>query len=753
MNKFFLPIVFFLSALLFIRAEGQPSLTYKMANPRIYRSIGNGGAQRTRLQYDIFVKASATGTYFYGAQLAFICGTPTNFNNTTALAISYDLTTGILATTGAYIVSAQAWGVPATNFGMGVGINGILWAGSNVVDACVPLTTSYQLLCTLGVEISAAGASSGMAQLTFDLANMPGGTGETQTYMLSGETIGNPLHYYSNPARDLPEFSDLYLGRMYCNKWNWSEYSTSGLTVQPPVVWSNVNNTSIWDTTTFMGASGPAPQITATNCQINNLRIHGAARLKIVPGGQLTCSGATDINEPTGLCISSDATGTGSFIDNGTINYNTGGSAMAAQYLAVNKWHGYCIPISAAKTSRFINYYMKWYDNTVHHFKYVIDPAHIDSTMGPTGLGFMTWSASGTTGTNPVSPIGQLNTAFPLPISITVTRPTFPATTGLKFDDWNMIGNPFPSAVDLSSANITWNNVIHEAYFWDPGTGTYKVYIKGGSGTHTQFAPAQQGFFVRHDTITTIATNFVYVDNSVRTHNTEAFLKDDFSDMLRINVVNSTNSYSDIGIVRFSEGTTPGLDENIDALKLDGDADAPQLYFPVPGDHNLIVNVLPWTGINQVVPMSFKFTLDGSVTITATNLESFRNGTKIYLEDKKDASLKELSIMPDYTFTSLSTDDPNRFALHFYNPFFGIEGKNLAGMQIYSFEKYVYVRNLVKGTTKGTIEIFDLLGRKAFSGNLKDMELNKYLPGVNEGYYMVRVVTEDNAYTQKVYLQ
>ena len=74
-------------------------------------------------------------------------------------------------------------------------------------------------------------------------------------------------------------------------------------------------------------------------------------------------------------------------------------------------------------------------------------------------------------------------------------------------------------------------------------------------------------------------------------------------------------------------------------------------------------------------------------------------------------------------------------------------------MQIYSFEEYVYVRNLVKGTTKGTIEIYDLLGRKVFQGNLKDMELNKYLPGVNEGYFMVRVVTEVNSYTKKVYLK
>ena len=74
-------------------------------------------------------------------------------------------------------------------------------------------------------------------------------------------------------------------------------------------------------------------------------------------------------------------------------------------------------------------------------------------------------------------------------------------------------------------------------------------------------------------------------------------------------------------------------------------------------------------------------------------------------------------------------------------------------MQIYSFDEYVYVRNHVKGNTKGIVQIFDLLGRKVFQENLKEMDLNKYLPGVNEGYYMVRVITGDNSYTQKVYLK
>ena len=127
--------------------------------------------------------------------------------------------------------------------------------------------------------------------------------------------------------------------------------------------------------------------------------------------------------------------------------------------------------------------------------------------------------------------------------------------------------------------------------------------------------------------------------------------------------------------------------------------------------------------------------------------------TRIYLEDKKEGQTQELTVNPVYTFTASSDDDVNRFVIHFYNPNVGVDNKDLSGIQIYSFDDYVYVRNLVKGTTKGSIQIYDVLGKKVFSGILQDMELNKFMPGVMEGYYMVRVITADNSYTQKVYLK
>ncbi|HNW76805.1 MAG TPA: T9SS type A sorting domain-containing protein, partial [Bacteroidales bacterium] len=602
--------------------------------------------------------------------------------------------------------------------------------------AYCPMTTSYQTICRVYVPLL-PGAVSSTAGITFQPTGMDGQQFKYLATFPYNTLYGSPNVYESK------NFSDTYYGRIYSggvsSAWAKGPWTEFGGTVN----WATAQNTSVWDTTSA------AATITATGALVNGLRIHPGARVKLQPGAQLTASGATDINEDKGLWIASDATGTGSFIDNGTINYGTGADVVAQRYLTPDQWHGYCIPFTQVGTNPYIDYFMKWYNNTTHSYRYVIDPARTDSLLNSDGIGYMMWSSSSTTNTTPITSSGILNTGT---MSIPVVRSSYPAAPGQPYDNWNFIGNPYPSAVDLASSNITWNNTIQEAYFWSPGAGNYTTYIKAGGGTHSQYAPAQQGFFVRHDTTTTAATTFTYNNNSVRVHNTEAFLKEDLADMLTIGITNSVNGYSDLGVIRFSGETTLAMDENIDAEKLTGDADAPQLFFPVAGNHNLIVNVIPWASVNMTVPMSYTFSQTGNNLITVEGINSFKEGTKLFLEDKKENIIQDMVKTPEYQFSSTPQDDPARFVWHFTKSTIGID-ENDGGFRIYSFDQYFYIRNLVKGDTYGSVSVYDLLGRNVFTADLNNLEINKYNPGVNEGYYMIRVVTHDGVYTQKVYIK
>ena len=144
--------------------------------------------------------------------------------------------------------------------------------------------------------------------------------------------------------------------------------------------------------------------------------------------------------------------------------------------------------------------------------------------------------------------------------------------------------------------------------------------------------------------------------------------------------------------------------------------------------------------------------LNANNIISVEEIETFNEGTQIYLEDKKENNMQDMVANPVYQFSSAPTDDPARFVWHFTKSTIGIDEKT-AGFQIYSFEDYVYVKNLVKGATYGHVWIYDLTGRTVFNADLKDMAINKFEPGTVAGYYLVRVVSKDGVYTQKVYVQ
>jgi hypothetical protein len=169
-------------------------------------------------------------------------------------------------------------------------------------------------------------------------------------------------------------------------------------------------------------------------------------------------------------------------------------------------------------------------------------------------------------------------------------------------------------------------------------------------------------------------------------------------------------------------------------------------------DANVTFNALPWAGINTTIPMGFKCGLDGTYTITSEGIGSFRSGTQIFLEDKKENRTQELTLNPVYAFTHAASDDPARFILHFSNPFFGTEETSALGLAIYSSEDAVYVRNTGAEPLYGDVFVYDLLGRQVNHSKLNGDLITKIRIAARDGYYVVRVITREGTANQKVYL-
>jgi len=730
--KFF-KILLFLAGVLFSTLVSSQTLTYKFANPRIIRISGSD-----YFQFDVQVKCDVGTTYLWGLQinLSFDNTTfPTSMSSSNWKFYNGPLDTG----TNTYPHPKYTVGATITGTSPNKVLN-IAIAGDNYVLTNGPnpddfnlVPTSYTTACTVSGKLL---SSSGVAGIDFIESSMNG----QQFYVIS------PYPYYANYTNPniytSQDFLTTYAGRIYSGFWGWSQV---GNTINAQWVnWANAVNTSVWDTSTS------AATITGTGSLANALRIHLGARLAISAGATLTCSGNTEIDNPTGLWIvSSLSSPTGSFIDNGTITYNTGGTALVERYLDPGKWHGYSIPFSSTSVIPYRGTYMKYWTESNHNFHYIIVPAPADSTLtGAPFRGYMAWSTVSSNITK-VYPVGQLNTGSISSIPATRTE----ATQQDAGNGYNLLGNPYPSALDLSYSGIGWNQLDQKAWVWSPAAGNYLVYVNGGSGnTHSQYIPPEQAFFVHHVETGTGSTT-LDLTNSARTHTlVENFLKDSPPDVISLTASSTSNGKMDLSTVYFSSQATLGYDETMDADKITGDNDAPQLYSIIT-DRNLTINAIPWTGINQVVPLGFSCGLSGNYTITASNLQSFRQGTDILLKDLKLNQTQSLIQDSVYSFSYQTGDNSGRFQLLFSNPYFGVPAQDAGSIRVYAFDEDVYVRFIDQTDIHGTLTIFDQIGRKVFTGKFENKPVNQFHPGLLQGYYVVMVQTDQNLIDRKIYLK
>jgi len=320
-------------------------------------------------------------------------------------------------------------------------------------------------------------------------------------------------------------------------------------------------------------------------------------------------------------------------------------------------------------------------------------------------------------------------------------------------DGWNLVGNPYPSNIDLSST-LDWTHLDKVVYYYDHAAGNYKPYpITVGFGLGSQYVPSMQGFFVHVNPGFTSGT-LKFTDDNRTTAGTVYFYKDLPNDLLWLKVDGNAGMNDEV-IVYFRSDVTSGYDQDIDCIKLNGADVAPQLCAISSDDYKLTIDALPFAGLNTVVPLEFNVSSNGTgdYSITASKYEGFSYGTTITLEDKKKSKMQELMTNPVYIFNYEDGEDPARFFLHFYHPPFGINDQDKEkNILIYSFNHDVYLKDLTGNPEKGDFYLYNVMGQEISHKPVSAIILNKYTFNLPVGYYVVRVITNDKTYNGKVYL-
>ena len=503
------------------------------------------------------------------------------------------------------------------------------------------------------------------------------------------------------------------------------------------------HTTSIWSPPANMGlltAPGPGHNVSinpggtvtiSADAICNDLTIGASSN------GQLTLNSG-NLEVLGDFLIESVATGTGSFIQNGTLTVT--GTSTVQQYVTGSSYqdiyHLMGIPVNSVESyTTFLNCYLKTYNETTGLYEDVQnDPGPAGNvTLNTPMVGYSVGYAMG--GLNKLIDFnGTLLTGNQ---SIAVTK-----TVG-EGDGWNLVGNPYPSSIDWDHVDWTKTNIAAEVAVWNSIAGNF-IYWNGTVGSLTDgIIPPMQGFFVE----ATDATGTIGVTNGVRTHSSYAFYKSTVNDLLSLKATGA-NEYFDAVFVNFNSNSTEGFDYDFDGHKLSGLETAPQLFAIIPG-HDLSINVLPEITENTGIDLGFTCGISAVYTITADGIESFAISTPIYLEDLKENNVIDLRENPVYDFVYETGDDELRFKLHF-NETFGINEITDSKVNIFSLNNIIYVN--LSEEISGDIFIYNLMGqevsRSAISGLNNEIVLN-----VPNAYYVVKVVSDDTFVAKKVFLK
>ncbi|RUT69733.1 hypothetical protein D0817_14010 [Flavobacterium cupreum] len=311
----------------------------------------------------------------------------------------------------------------------------------------------------------------------------------------------------------------------------------------------------------------------------------------------------------------------------------------------------------------------------------------------------------------------------------------------LKANNFYLIGNPYPSALDANkflAANAFLNGTL---YFWTHNTaiGTTAKYeynsndyasynLTGGTATAPSTAPgsnknipsgkiaAGESFFLSANT-----DGIVTFNNSMRpvgdnnqffkTTNTSKTATTDKS-RLWLNMTNEGGAFKQT-LIGYVEGATNNFENRFDGLTFDGNDYID--FYSIESDNNYVIQgrALPFSD-SDIVPLGYRTAIEGEFTIAIEQTDGDLAGQAIYLEDKTTGKIHDLRA-GKYTFKTAKGIFSDRFVLRYTNKTLGTgDFENTEKNLIVSVKSKVIK---VTSTTENIKEvtIFDISGKVLYN--------------------------------------
>lgn len=244
--------------------------------------------------------------------------------------------------------------------------------------------------------------------------------------------------------------------------------------------------------------------------------------------------------------------------------------------------------------------------------------------------------------------------------------------TDARHDGWNLIGNPYPSAIDWESqSGWTKSNVANAVYAFSSVTGQYTAYINGvGIGQFNGQIASAQAFWVKAES----SGASVSINESAKIDVNGVFLRNSDANtesLVRIRLNTPHENIWDETVVGFHSSAGGGFDAHLDAWKFfASNVQLPNIATrPLDdGTRALAISMLPLPEEDTVVDLVIRNGSQTQLTLVNTLVDSYDSEICLVLEDRELETHVSFNQSESYSFSVGAMPLEERFALRFSAP-------------------------------------------------------------------------------------
>ncbi|MBO3115764.1 T9SS type A sorting domain-containing protein [Winogradskyella sp. DF17] len=654
---------------------------------------------------------------------------------------------------------------------------------NNITDG-TPVTVFGTLAATPNTELrifirySTDGfATSDVVEMTNSIPGFP----EEVDGIIPGivNTAGTTVDYYlfttTVDATTIIDESEYDLISIDIENNNGSNYSYTVRDIQTTAASGNWNTPATW-------TSGSVPNtndvvelnhfvtVASDISHSGNITINSPNVLVISAGQSLTHTGLNFVNNG-GVLINSTSTSFGSLIispsttisGSGEVDYfrfvnsNANGNDLIAPPLGGQSWSDFLS--SGANATRLFD------DGNTSPTTYAFAPfvkangdyenfTDVTSATLTSGVGYRAATDSGAD----LAFTGTVETA-------TITNDI--QNSGPGFQEWNLVGNPYSSYINVQDflntevapgvSNLDlFNSGAAAIYGYDgDASNGWTVWNLATTNATDLIAPGQ-GFFVSADATNAGLYDLTFTPDIRSTGSSDDFIPGRNAALVNLELQLSSSTADYVTDFYFNSNASLGLDPGYDAAIFGNSAPAFSIYSELVQDNtgepiavqalgaNDFENTTIALGVNanQGEPITFG--------ISANTLPA---GTKVFLDDTVANTSTELTV-GDYGLTpSTPLSGTGRFFIRFEGSALNTTDVALDGLAIFVENKEIIVAGQLNIAT--TMRLYDLQGRlvKTTALNLNEVQQRMDASALTSGIYIVELSDGTSTKTQKVILR